>query len=123
MSQTTVPPVRVGARVLAFVVAGMAALSLVYACAETKRSPGDECLKSADCLSGICQQLVCASQGPLTDAMLQNPEAGQQADTGTAGEGSTSDAPADTGSAAETGGDSSGGSEGGSDGAPEASGD
>jgi hypothetical protein len=123
MSQTTVPPARVGARVLAFVVAGIAALSLAYACAETKRSPGDQCLKSADCLSGICSQLVCAAQAPLTDAMVQNQEAGQQADTGTTGEGSTSEAAADTGSAPETGADSSGGTEGGSDAAPEASGD
>jgi hypothetical protein len=121
MTQTTVPPVRAGARVLAFVVAGIGALSLAYACAETRRSPGEACLKSEDCLSGICSQLVCASQGPLIDAMVQNDEAGQ-ADTSPAGEGSTGEAAADTGSAPETGPDSSSSGSGG-DGASEASGD
>ena len=122
MTQTTVPPVRAGARVLAFVVAGIGALSLAYACAETRRSPGEACLKSEDCLSGICSQLVCASQGPLIDAMVENEEAGQAPDTGTGAE-SAAEAAADTGSAAETGDDSSSGSSSGGDGASEASGD
>jgi hypothetical protein len=117
MTQTTVPTVRVRARVLAFVVAGIAALSLAYACAETKRSLGDECLKSTDCLSGICQQLVCSAAPPLTDSTETNTEAGTT-DTGTAPDTSS---PADTGTAAETGDDSS--SSGGGDGAVEASGD
>jgi hypothetical protein len=59
MTQTTVPPARVGARALAFVVVVLAALALANACAETKHSLGDACLKSEDCLSGICSQLVC----------------------------------------------------------------
>ncbi len=122
MTQTTVPPVRAGARVLAFVVVGIGALSLAYACAETRRSDGDQCLKSDDCLSGICQQLVCAEQGPLIDSMVQNDEAGQAPDTGTGAE-SAAEAAADTGSAAETGDDSSSGSSSGGDGASEASGD
>jgi uncharacterized membrane protein YgcG len=123
MTQTTVPPVRVGARVLALVVAGIGALSLAYACAETKRSLGDECLKDQDCLSGICSQLVCAAAPPLIDAMVENPEAGESSDSSPVG-----DAPADSSSSssgsssgADTGsGDSSSGSSGG-DGAPEAS--
>jgi hypothetical protein len=117
MTQTTVPTVRVRARVLAFVVAGIAASSLAYACAETKRSLGDECIKSDDCLSGICQQFVCAAAPPLTDSTETNTEAGA-ADTGTA----DTSTPADTGTAGETGDDSSSSSEAG-DGAVEASGD
>jgi hypothetical protein len=96
MTQTTVPPVRVRARVLVFVVAGIASLSLAFACATTKRAPGEECLKSEDCLSGVCSQLVCASPGPLTDMTPTNTEAGEM-DSGTGG-----DAPDDTSSAADT---------------------
>lgn len=116
MTQTTVPTVRVRARVLAFVVAGIGALSLAYACVETKRSLGTECIKSEDCLSGICSQFLCAAAPPLTDTMA-NAEAGE-VDTGTAGETSTL---ADTGSGVDTG-TSSGGPEAG-DGASEASSD
>jgi len=112
MTQTTAPTVRVRARVLEFVMAGIAALSLAYACAETKRSLGDECLKSEDCLSGICSQLVCAAAAPLVDAMVENEEAGQPSGDGSA------EAAADTGSAADSSSSSGGG-----DGASEASGD
>jgi len=117
MTPTTAPTVRVGARVLALVMAGIAALSLAYACAETKRSLGDECLKSEDCLSGICSQLVCAAAAPLIDAMVENEEAGQS-DVVSSGDGSA-EAAADTGSGTETGADSSS-SSGGGNGAPEA---
>jgi hypothetical protein len=77
MTQTTVPPVRQRVRALAFVVAGIAAMGLAFACAQTRRSPGEECIKSEDCLSGVCVQLVCGSTGPLTDTMENNPEAGE----------------------------------------------
>ena len=117
MTQTTVPTVRVRARVLVFVVAGIAALSLAYACAETKRSLGDECIKSEDCLSGICSAFVCSATPPLIDAMVENTEAGETTDSGSGGETGV----ADTGSAQETG--SSSGSEAGGDGPSEASGD
>jgi uncharacterized membrane protein YgcG len=120
MTQTTVPTVRVRARVLVFVVAGIAALSLAYACAEVRRSLGDECIKSEDCLSGICSQFVCSASPPLIDAMVENEEAGES-ETGPAPDSSSSGG-GDTGSAAETGSSSSG-SEAGGDGASEASGD
>ena len=45
----------------------LARSSLAAACAETKRALGDACLKSEDCLSGICSQLVCAAAPPTTD--------------------------------------------------------
>lgn len=67
MTQTTVPPVRARARALAVVVAVLAVTGLAAACAQTKRSLGDACLKSEDCLSGICSQLVCVGEPPLTD--------------------------------------------------------
>ena len=114
MTQTTVPPVRVRARVLVFVVAGIASLSLAFACATTKRAPGEECLKSEDCLSGICSQLVCAAAPPLTSSEDNNTEAGA-ADTGPAPEAGP-EAAAETGPGPEAGDDSS-------DGAVEASGD
>jgi hypothetical protein len=117
MTQTTVPTARVRARVLAFVVAGIAALSLAYACAETQRSLGDACLKSVDCLSGICSQLVCAAAPPLTASMDDNTEAGES-DSGSGADSSGPEAAPDTGSGVDTGTEAS--SEGG-DGATEAS--
>ncbi|HEX3345877.1 MAG TPA: hypothetical protein VHS09_14935 [Polyangiaceae bacterium] len=111
MTQTTVSPLRGRARVLAFAVAGIAAVSLAYACVQTKRSPGDECLKSEDCLSGICSQLVCASPGPLTDDTPTNSEAGEL-DSGAGADTSVADtsaadtfSAADTSSSSETGGE------------------
>ncbi|HEY3819828.1 MAG TPA: hypothetical protein VGL81_21830 [Polyangiaceae bacterium] len=107
MTQTTVPPVRVRARALVFVVAGIAVLSFAYACAETKRAPGEECLKSEDCLSGICSQLVCGYPGPLTDAMENNSEAGES-DSGPTSEAAADTGAPDTFSAPETGGSEAG---------------
>jgi hypothetical protein len=117
MTQTTVPTARVRARVLAFVVAGMAALSLAYACAQTQRSLGDECIKSVDCLSGICSQFVCTAAPPLTSSMADNTDA-SESDTGSGADSTGSEAAPDTGSGDETGTEA--GSEGG-DGATEAS--
>jgi hypothetical protein len=94
MTQRTVPPARVRARALAFAIAGMAALTLAYACAQARRTNGEECLKSEDCLSGLCSQLVCSSPGPLTNTMATNDEAGEPDSGG--------DAVADTGLAADT---------------------
>ena len=109
MTQATVRPARVRARALAFVVAGLAGVTLAYACAQARRTNGEECLKSEDCLSGVCVQLVCGSNGPLTNEMANNAEAGE-GDSGAGGEASTDGAmAADTFTAPETG--SSSGSE------------
>jgi hypothetical protein len=40
----------------------------IVACAETRRSLGEACLKNEDCLSGICSDQQCASAPPLLDA-------------------------------------------------------
>ena len=135
MTQTTLPPVRARARALAFasglhrvlarpavrglrplglVVAVSLALGVALGCAQTKRALGDECLKSEDCLSGICSQLLCAASPPLTSSQ-DNAEAGS-ADTGPTPEASVEAA---VEAAVEGGG---GGSDGG-DGAAEASSD
>jgi hypothetical protein len=109
MTQTTVRPARVGGRALAFVVAGIGVAALAVACAQARRTDGEECLKSEDCLSGVCVQLVCGSSGPLTSQMANNPEAGE-GDSGAGGEASTDSAmAADTFTAPDTG--SSSGSE------------
>ena len=42
-------------------------LSLIGACTETRRSEGDDCLKSDDCLSGICSAQKCIAQPPLLE--------------------------------------------------------
>jgi len=110
MTQTTVPPVRARARALASLVAVIAALGLALACAQTKRALGDECLKSEDCLSGICSQLQCAASPPLTSSQ-------DNAETGAVEAGSASDTGADAGA------DTSAGSEGGDAGGEASSGD
>ena len=46
---------------------GVMALTLVGACAETRRSLGDDCLKDEDCLSGICAGLKCVAAPPIID--------------------------------------------------------
>jgi hypothetical protein len=41
------------------------AVSLALACGETRRPLGDECLRSDDCLSGVCAFRTCVSAPPL----------------------------------------------------------
>lgn len=64
---------------LAFAVA----MGIAGGCAETRRTIGEDCLKSEDCLSGICSQLVCVAAPPTTDQKPGNADA------------STADAPAE----------------------------
>jgi hypothetical protein len=66
MAKTALPPVRASVRILAFVVPVLlVAVGALSACQETRRTLGDACLKSEDCLSGICTQLVCTAAPPL----------------------------------------------------------
>jgi hypothetical protein len=37
----------------------------VAACGETRRPIGDECLRSDDCLSGVCSARTCVAAPPL----------------------------------------------------------
>jgi hypothetical protein len=74
----------------------------IVACAETRRSLGEACLKNEDCLSGICSDQQCASAPPLLDAeapaidaapeaaavdAAAPPEAGEPPEAGDAGAG------------------------------------
>ena len=41
--------------------------ALVFACADTKRILGEECIKSDDCQSGICTGQKCTAAPPILD--------------------------------------------------------
>lgn len=90
----------------------LAAVGLAGACAETRRSVGEDCLKSQDCLSGICSQLVCIASPPTTDVQADAnvPEEAAPAEAGPSDAGAPEEAEAAP-------------AEAGSDGAPEAAGD
>jgi hypothetical protein len=115
MTQTTVPPVRARVRALAFVVAVIAGVSIAVACAETRRALGDQCIKSEDCLSGLCSDFECTATYPTTNSE-DNAETGA-VETGPTPEASPEAAPEASGD------DSSGGSEGGDAPSEAASGD
>lgn len=38
---------------------------VLFACGETRRPIGDECLRDDDCLSGVCSARSCVSAPPL----------------------------------------------------------
>jgi hypothetical protein len=40
-------------------------LVILFACGETRRPIGDECLRDDDCLSGVCSARSCVSAPPL----------------------------------------------------------
>ena len=46
-----------------------------FACTETRRPLGEDCLKNADCISGVCSQLRCAVEPIILDAQITAPEA------------------------------------------------
>jgi hypothetical protein len=122
MAETAMPRGRAVVRVLAFGVPLLvAAVGLAMACAETRAPVGGACLKSEDCLTGICSQLVCVTAPPLIDAELD-----AEPSEGGGVEAASPDAPSEAAppapdAAAETGPEAS--SSGGETGAPEASGD
>lgn len=45
------------------------ALTTLAACGETRRPIGDECLRSDDCLSGVCSARTCVSAPPLVSGV------------------------------------------------------
>ena len=84
----------------------LAAVGILAACTDTRRSLGSDCLKDQDCLSGICTEYVCTAPPPLLDAMVDNADAAPAAETGP-GEGAAPEAGAAEAGAeagAETGG-------------------
>ena len=48
-------------------------LSLMAACGETRRPIGDECLRSDDCLSGVCSARTCVAAPALVNAAVGTP--------------------------------------------------
>jgi hypothetical protein len=108
MTLTELPSLRLGLRVAVF------ALPLLLAvagggCTAPLSANGQACLKSTDCVSGICSQLVCAAASPLTDAEAQaEPEEGSVADTGTDVTDAATGADTSEAAVAETGPEASG---------------
>jgi hypothetical protein len=100
---------RVRARVLptaalvALVVGGALA-----ACADTTKTLGEECLKSEDCQSGLCQSEVCVAEPPfLTVPPANTSDSGAESaapDSATGSDSATTDsATGDDGSDADQG--------------------
>jgi hypothetical protein len=44
-----------------------------FACGETRRPIGDECLRSEDCLSGVCASRTCVAAPALVNGGLGPP--------------------------------------------------
>jgi hypothetical protein len=122
MSKT---PVRARARALAILVPFLCVLGVgVASCTEELRTNGQSCLKSADCLSGVCANFTCVSAGPLLDAEVNGDGSLDGGGEGGGGDGATEagakDAAKETTppmeAATESGSDGAGGGEGGNDG-------
>lgn len=64
------------------------AVVLASGCMETQRGLGEECLKDADCVSGLCSELRCAAPPPTTDARPEA-EGGDAATTAATSEASS----------------------------------
>jgi hypothetical protein len=47
------------------VISGLIVSALLFACGETRRPIGDECLRDEDCLSSVCSARSCVSAPPL----------------------------------------------------------
>jgi hypothetical protein len=68
---------------------------ILFACGETRRPIGDECLRDEDCLSSVCSARSCVSAPPLkTGATGPTPD--EEPDIG-AGEGGAAPPPNDAG--------------------------
>jgi hypothetical protein len=94
----------------ALLVAGLVAVGAAGACAETRRTNGQDCLKNDDCLSGVCSQLTCASAPPTTSVEATvdaSPPEVSVSDAGSAAETAppVEAGPAETGTPAEAGAD------------------
>jgi hypothetical protein len=68
---------------------------ILFACGETRRPIGDECLRDDDCLSGVCSARSCVSAPPLkTGSPGPTPD---DAPEFAAGEGGVATPPSDAG--------------------------
>ncbi len=77
---------------------GACVAAVAVSCAETRRGLGEECLKSDDCLSGICAGQRCVAAPPLLDGeappgMDSGPPASDAAVDGTISDAPPPDAP------------------------------
>lgn len=81
---------RAAARVIAWLASAGVVVGLGGACTELRGSNGESCLKSQDCLSGLCLQLRCAALPPLLDAAVNAGDAAADATL----DGSAADGPA-----------------------------
>lgn len=55
----------VAARVAVAATVALVALAAIGGCGETRRPIGDECLRSDDCLSGVCSDKTCVAAPAL----------------------------------------------------------
>ena len=68
---------------------------ILFACGETRRPIGDECLRDDDCLSGVCSARSCVSAPPLKVGAT-GPTPDEEPDIGV-GEGGVAPPPKDAG--------------------------
>gem|GEM_PF-2011162 len=72
---------------------GLASAAILLACGETRRPIGDECLRSEDCLSGVCSSRTCVAAPTLVTGAGGAPD--EEEPRIPAGEGGA-DAPVDS---------------------------
>jgi hypothetical protein len=60
-------------RAVSAVLASALVAIAVVACGETRHPIGDECLRSDDCLSGVCADRVCVSAPSLVTGATSEP--------------------------------------------------
>lgn len=93
----TKTPVRARARALAILVPFLCVLGVGAACTEELRTNGQSCLKSDDCLSGVCANFTCVAASPLLDAEVSG-DGSLEGGAGEGGDGATdATAPMDAG--------------------------
>jgi hypothetical protein len=84
--------------VSAFVVIVMCIGASFAACTDTKRSNGDDCIKSEDCSSGVCSALKCVAPPPLRDGSSSTPvDSGNPIPDGGSGEAGADSGSSDSG--------------------------
>jgi hypothetical protein len=93
--------------VSAFVVIVISLGASFLACDEAKRSNGEECLKSFDCLSGNCSSMRCVASPPLLEGTPSSDAAVTESGSIDGG-GNDSSGGADTGGDTSTGSDANG---------------
>jgi hypothetical protein len=87
---------RAGGQRVALVLALAIPVAVATACGETRRPIGDECVRSDDCLSGVCSSRTCVSApGLVNGAGGPPPNEVPRIPVGEAGGGMTDDSSTD----------------------------